>query len=291
MRKYIWFAAFLLGFVLQAELAHAQYSGHNLLGDHGLRSGSQAPVGRYAGAFFPYYRTGTVKLGDGSTVDTESTLDVFGVMPFVNIVSDVQILGGDLSVLAAVPFVNLGVEVSRFDLDTGNFGLADVYIQPFGLGWHTDRADFITSYAFTAPVGDYTAGDNDNLGLGMWSHEFNAGTSVFFDEDQSWHASSLFSYETHTRKRDVDIDVGDIVTLEYGIGKTLPSLTSIGLVGYAQWKVTGDSGTDIPLLLRGLKNRVFGIGPEASAKPDAPRPSSADRPRHRFDSGCGRHPR
>jgi hypothetical protein len=37
---------------------------------------------------------------------------------------------------------------------------------------------------------------------------------------------------------------------------------NLGLAGYAQFKVTGDSGSDIPLALRGLKDRVFALGPE-----------------------------
>jgi hypothetical protein len=34
------------------------------------------------------------------------------------------------------------------------------------------------------------------------------------------------------------------------------------LPGYAQFKVTGDSGSDIPPQLRGDKDRVFALGPE-----------------------------
>ena len=37
---------------------------------------------------------------------------------------------------------------------------------------------------------------------------------------------------------------------------------NIGAAGYAQFKVTGDSGSDIPPALRGLKDRVFALGPE-----------------------------
>jgi hypothetical protein len=254
--------ALLLILSLQTERVQAQYSGHNLLGDFGLMAGSQAPKGRYAGVFFPYYRTGTVKGSQGQGIETQSTLDVFVLMPFAAWVTDVEILGGSYGGLVAIPFVDLGLELPRFDLEKGNFGLADIYVQPFNLGWHTEQADFLISYAFTAPVGEYEADANDNLGLGMWSHEFGFGTSVFLDQAHSWHASAMGFYEIHTGKRDLDIDVGDIFTLEGGFGKTFSRGTSIGLSGYAQWKVTDDEGTDIPVLLRGRKNRIFGLGPE-----------------------------
>lgn len=252
----------ILMLFLRVEMVQAQYAGHNLLGDYGLRAGSQAPQGRYTGAFFPYYRTDTVKDGQGQSIETQTTLDVFGVMPFVMWASDVKFLGGSYGGLVAVPFLNLGVELSRFDLEIGNFGLGDIYIQPFNLGWHTDRADFLISYAFTAPVGEYAVDARDNLGLGMWSHEVGLGTSLFLDEAHSWHASALSTFETHTNKRDVAIDVGNILTLEGGLGKTFPTGTSIGLSGYAQWKITDDKGADIPLLLQGQKDRIFALGPE-----------------------------
>jgi len=37
---------------------------------------------------------------------------------------------------------------------------------------------------------------------------------------------------------------------------------NLGMAGYAQFKITGDSGSDIPPALRGFKDRVFALGPE-----------------------------
>ena len=254
-------AALFLLLSLQTEMAQAQYAGHNLLGDFGLLAGSQAPKGRYAGVFFPYYRTNEVKGDEGQSMDTERTLDVFIIMPFASWVTDFKVLGANYGGMVAVPFANLGLELPRLDLDSGNFGIADIYVQPVNLGWHTQQADFLVSYAFTAPVGEYSADANDNIGLGMWSHEFRLGTSVFLNQEHSWHASAMSFYETHTGKRDLDIEVGDVFTLEGGLGKTFSNLTTIGLAGYAQWKLTDDEGTDIPPLLLGKKDRIFGLGP------------------------------
>ena len=242
--------------------AQSQYSGHNLLGDYGLRVGSQAPPGRYVGLFLPYYKTETIRTGTGGSLDFEGGLDVFAAVPFVIWVSDYQILGGNFGMLAAVPVSDLSLELARADLKGETFGLADVYVVPFGLGWHTDRADFTTSYAFTAPVGEYEAGANDNHGFGMWSHEFSVGSTVFLNEDKSLHAAAAGFYETHTAKRDVDVKVGDIFTLEGGVGKSFSPDFTLGLAGYAQWKVTDDSGADIPALLRGHKDRIYALGPE-----------------------------
>jgi hypothetical protein len=42
----------------------------------------------------------------------------------------------------------------------------------------------------------------------------------------------------------------------------IPIIMNLGVDYYAQFKATGDSGSDIPPALRGFKDRVFGIGPE-----------------------------
>ena len=36
---------------------------------------------------------------------------------------------------------------------------------------------------------------------------------------------------------------------------------NLSVTGYAEFKVAGDSGSDIPAALRGYKNRVFALGP------------------------------
>jgi hypothetical protein len=41
-------------------------------------------------------------------------------------------------------------------------------------------------------------------------------------------------------------------------------ITHVGLAGYAQFKVTGDRGSDIPPVLRGFEDRVFALSPEVN---------------------------
>lgn len=104
----------------------------------------------------------------------------------------------------------------------------------------------------------------------MYANELFAGTTVYLDQKKMWNASSNFALEFHTSKKDTDIKVGDIATIQGGLGRTLyrkvggpiPQIFNVGLDYYTQFKVTGDSGADIPLALQGPKDRVFGIGPE-----------------------------
>jgi hypothetical protein len=145
-------------------------------------------------------------------------------------------------------------------------GLADLYVQPVNLGWTTPRADFIAGLGLFAPTGEYEAGGDSNRGLGMWSYELFAGTTLYFDEARTWHFAATAFYETHGKKDGTDIRVGDILTLEGGLGKSfMQGAASAGIAYYGQWKISDDDfGAELPTLpnRRLGKNRVYGIGPE-----------------------------
>jgi len=122
------------------------------------------------------------------------------------------------------------------------------------------------------PTGRYSPDADDNLGSGMWTFEMSVGTTLYFDEARSWHFATTAYFETHTEKKDTDQKVGNILTLEGGLGKALlGGGLNLGAVYYAQWKLSEDQlGQDIDDALAdaGLptptKHRGFGIGPEVN---------------------------
>ena len=65
-----------------------------------------------------------------------------------------------------------------------------------------------------------------------------------------------------------DIQVGDILTLEGGLGKTfMDGAVSAGVAYYAQWKMTEDdlgSGKAFPGRRDLGKHEVYGLGPEVT---------------------------
>ena len=146
-------------------------------------------------------------------------------------------------------------------------GFGDLYMEPLILWWSRSRADFTAGFGLFAPTGEYSLGGSENRGLGMWSFELFGGTTVYFDEARKWHFATVGFYETHTKKRNTNIKVGDILTLEGGLGRSfLDGTAAVGVAYYAQWKLTEDSigNIDLPITLDIDKHRVFGFGPEIS---------------------------
>jgi hypothetical protein len=246
--------------------AHAQLSGHNILGDFGMKSGSQAPPGTYLAYYLYGYDTSKIVGQDGREFPMQGELQLWGHFGAVAFVTKQKILGANYGATVVFPVLSSAIEAPRINLAQGTYGFSDMYIQPINLGWHTKRADVTTWYGLYAPTGRYAPGANDNTGLGMWSHEFALGSTLFLDENHTFHASALGAYELHTKKRDADAKVGQLLTIEGGVGKTSKKILDLGMAYYLQWKMTNDSGLAVPALVEDRlgKNRNFGFGPEAS---------------------------
>jgi hypothetical protein len=140
------------------------------------------------------------------------------------------------------------------------------------LGWQTPRADFLAGYAFSAPTGRYEEGADDNVGRGFWSHELTFGSTAYLDSAKTWHVAATGFYELHTKREGDAVQVGDILTLEGGAGKTVMQIINVGVAYYAQWKVTTDEApnlvapadpvADVASEILATKHRVYGVGPE-----------------------------
>jgi len=179
------------------------------------------------------------------------------------------VLGGNYSFSVWPGVTNNALEFPPLGTDERvSTGLADSYVQPINLGWNTPRADFIAGIGVFAPTRDYEAGGDNNRGLGMWSYELFGGTTVYFDEARTWHFAATAFYETHGKKDGTDIRVGDLLTVEGGLGKSfMDGAANAGIAYYAQWKLSDDDfGIDLPELpnRRLGKHRVYGFGPEVT---------------------------
>jgi len=259
-----------LAFLASAIAAEAQLTGHNTKGDFGLAAGTQAPPGYYVVApLYLRYDADTLRDRHGDRTRAQPDLGVNAyVFGFLH-VSEKKLLGANYSFQIFPAFTDNSLEAPALDIaQSVGTGLTDLYAVPLNLGWHRERTDFVAGMGLFAPIGRYEPGADENLGLGMWSFEFYGGATVYLDEAKSWNLATTAFYETHTEKKDTDVRVGDILTLEGGLGKSfLGGTINVGVAYYAQWKVTRDDfGLDLepPSGRRLGRHRVFGVGPEVT---------------------------
>ena len=252
---------------------YADFKGHHSPGGWGLQSGSQTPPGSVTiTPFYSRYHSDTLvdKNGDEFNLSGKSrdlTVNALGLFGWW--VSNYSILGANWGMMAVIPAADNSLEFADFEFKQ-NFSLGDIYLQPINLGWHLKQADFMASYGLYFPTGRYEFGADDNSGLGMWTHEFGAGTTLFFDSERKWHLSAMGFFELHTKKQDTDIQVGNILTLEGGLGRSwYEGALSVGIAYYAQWKLTEDTigGLDeldpsLPSTLTLNRSQLYALGPE-----------------------------
>jgi hypothetical protein len=263
--------------------AHAQLNGENLLGDMGVKSGTQPEPGLYVSNIYYRYFTDSIKDPNGKSLSLDPSGDasqtIHAAMPLLFYVTPKKVLGAHFGMMAVLPVAKGALEAPGLGLsEHASTGLSDLYVMPAQLGWHGKRADAIVGVGFFAPTGRYSSSASDNLGKGMWSYEVSAGGTVYLDSQRSFSLSTTAFWETHGKKEGEvrvehvsirNVRVGQLVTLEGGVGKSfLHGAASIGAAYYAQWKVTPDEFEMSPGVTQSVsvqkKHRVYGVGPEVT---------------------------
>ena len=86
---------------------------------------------------------------------------------------------------------------------------------------------------------------------------------MFFEDDRhGWRFSALASHVRNGKKRGIAIARGDTVQIQGGLGGRVVDGIELSVAGYALWQVSDDRGPDLPVALRGARERAFGLGPE-----------------------------
>lgn len=269
--------------ILCAAPAHAQLNGENLLGDMGVKSATQPEPGLYVSAIYYRYFTDSIRDPTGKPIalDPSGTASqtIHAAVPLLYYVTPKKVLGANVGMMAVLPIANGSLEAPGLGLsEEASTGLSDLYVMPVQLGWHFKRADAIAGVALFAPTGRHSAGASDNLGKGMWSYEVSGGGTFYLDSQRTFSLSTAAFWETHSKKdgevriEDVtvrDVKVGQLLTLEGGIGKSfLHGAASVGVAYYAQRKLTSDEVGLSPLAGASAsipdRHRVWGIGPDVT---------------------------
>jgi hypothetical protein len=256
--------AWLLSLIVfaSAGVASAQLNIPVVRGDNGLQSGSQAPPGVYLTGLYYFYDTSEIVDRNGTRSNRVSIQQGFGGVA-LTYVSKKKFLGGNYAATVVAPIANVAID-TPFSSSGSGVAYTDMYVQPIQLGWHKKRFDALTGFGIYMPTGRFTPGASNNTGLGMWSYELSAGTTVFLDKTKAWHAATTAYYNIQSHKKDTNRKAGNVLSLEGGLGRNWCShLCNVGVDYYTQWKVTDDTLPNVPSNFIS-KHRYYGIGPEVN---------------------------
>lgn len=139
--------------------------------------------------------------------------------------------------------------------------LNDVVVDPFILGWHADRLHWIVSAPVRMPAGSYDKSRIANTGRNVWAFLPQIGVT-YFDPASGWDVSAAAVYAVSATNPDTDYRSGDILHMDFGVGKLLTPNFKLGVVGYYAQQLTADSGSGAVYGARKL--RIGGVGPGAT---------------------------
>jgi hypothetical protein len=248
--------------LLAAGRCGAQDLGHKLLGTLGLQAGAQPQTGIYVANRFVFYHSGDLFDRHGKRLPV--SLDLRGVVDGVGVSGayEVRAIATYVNASIAVPLAHVTGTVGDAQASIDRFGLADAYVEPLQLGWRLPHLDLVTGYAFYVPTGRFEPGASGGVSRGSWSHELSLGHALYFDRGRTLHLSALASWELNERKIGIDLTRGSTIQIQGGAGASLARIVDVGVVGYGLWQVSDDSGSALPPVLRGARDRTYGVGAE-----------------------------
>jgi hypothetical protein len=258
MKTRIQFLVLAVSLASLPGILQAQPSAHYVPGAEGIKGASLPPPGFYIRDYNYFYWADQLNDSSGNkNGPADLKTFTYANLPRVIWITDTKFLGGFVGVDGFLPLVyhQLSLKPS-YSSDT--FGVGDFFAEGT-LSWHVKQFDFSVGSGVDAPTGDSptSPGPSTTPGSGYWTFMQTAGATWYIDEEKTWAVSALNRFEFNTEQRDTHITPGDAYTLEWGVSKTVAKVVDLGMVGYYQQQVTGNSD-------RSPLNRVAAVGPEVN---------------------------
>jgi hypothetical protein len=206
----------------------------------------------YSNQFLLYTRD-EAKDNQGKTLPVTGNHLVILDMNTITWVSEWKILGARYSASASLQG-NL----------SGGSGFADSYYLPVILGWSWTRAVVRVMYGFLAPTGRFSAGANDNVGSGYWTHTLSTGQTFYLTGSKRLSLSAFQMYEFHTVQEGTGVHPGETFDLDYSLlyslARTRRFQLQAGPAGYEQRQTTARTGPGINLAASEERYAINGVG-------------------------------
>ena len=123
-------------------------------------------------------------------------------------------------------------------------GIGDIGVMPAQIGFVSEHLDVGASYMLWAPTGRYATGADDNIGLGYWTHQFQASAYGYL-LDKATALMVALTFETNSRVFDADERPGNRLSIEYGLSQYVTPWLELGLFGGHNFRVSDSTGADL----------------------------------------------
>lgn len=191
-------------------------------------------------------------------IDLELKLKGFTSVPAIFWASNFKVLGGasymagispnyisaDASIISERGGIVIDTTYTR-SVEGKNSGFSDMFFAPLGLSWGLKKFDLTFLYGFYAPTGKYETGSSEVVGLGFWTHQFQAYGYYYPFPQKSTAIMLGLTYELNGKIKDADVKPGNRFSLEWGISQFLSEKFELGIHGGHNWQIGDDTGDDV----------------------------------------------
>jgi hypothetical protein len=253
-----------LAISLSSQAAEAQVRGVYPTGMNATNAGVTPDSGLTYSNLFIFNARDESKGPDGEVVATGSNAVMIDLNTFVWVSRGTLLGGARFSATASLLVSNNSLASDTEGQLSAGGGFADFFLQPFILGWQTERVGIRTAYGILMPTGKFNAGASDNVGSGYWTHAPSAGVTIFLTRDKRTTLSAFHMYEFHTVQEGTAIHPGQTANIDYSVTRTIrvndDTQLQLGVIGYKQWRTTDKTGPTITAAEGGTRYKVTALG-------------------------------
>jgi hypothetical protein len=220
--------------------------------------GALPPPGTYIKNYMTYYTASSFKGNSGNDLIPDFKLNVFADTLRLIHVTKTEILGASWAMHAFLPIVYQ--DVTAAGSSDNRWGLGDIIIDPFILGWHFPNFHVTTGLDIYLPTGTYDKNRQANAGRNYWT--FEPIVAMTYLGEGGFELSAKFMYDFNTENSSTNYQSGQEFHFDYTVGYHIDKQWAVGLGGYCYIQTTNDevNGVTPP---DGFKGQVYAIGPQA----------------------------
>ena len=219
-----------------------------------------------------YYSADILKDSHGNRSKNDFSLDLWSISAAYFRMTEHQLFGARYGFGGVLPFFKMDAEldiqtpIGTQTLKADPFRMADAVLIPLILQWDVSPNLFVnTSFAVTAPTGDYDKNRLVSPGTNYWT--FSPAANFTYISNTGFEVSSSFQLDFNTRNHATDYKSGVEYRHEFAVGQHVGPWT-VGLGGFYYRQLTDD---DAPNLDTGNRSQAVAIGPAlAFFKPGKP---------------------
>ncbi|PHM68111.1 transporter [Xenorhabdus sp. KJ12.1] len=173
--------------------------------------------------------------------------------PRLVLVTDQQIMGGQLAYHTIVPLLSVTAEAGGKRSDSK--GIGDITFGP-ALGYHpAPDLGYVIGLDISAPTGSYNRHDPSSPGKNHWA--FQPVWAISYFPAYGYNTDLKVMYDFNLKNKKTNTTSGRAFHIDYALGWGFGNGLVAGVGGYAFQQVTNDSG---PNSAQG-KASAFGLGP------------------------------